>query len=286
MGSVHLAPTLRVLRDEIDARWPRRDRRSDGWLGDASHQARRSDHNPDSDDRSVNAVDVDVDGIDPLLVVRQAVAHPATQYVIYNRTIWSRTRGFRAARYTGSNPHDKHIHVSVGHQRALEDSRRPWGVAAATAVRLGDRVLRTGSRGGDVRELQTLVNGLGARLAVDGVFGPATTAWIRTFQSARKLTVDGVVGPRTVAALRHQVPPAPAQSARTAGSRTVRVGSSGGDVAFVQRFIGASRCGPATGQFSAGTEAGVRWYQGMRGLAVDGVVGTATWAAMGVRVTY
>ena len=101
---VHLAPTLRVLRDEIDTRWPRRDRRSDGWLGDASHQARHSDHNPDPDDRSVNAVDVDVDGIDPLLVVRQAVAHPATQYVIYNRMIWSRTRDFRAARYTGSNP--------------------------------------------------------------------------------------------------------------------------------------------------------------------------------------
>ncbi|MEV4843452.1 peptidoglycan-binding protein [Micromonospora matsumotoense] len=283
---VHLAPTLRVLRDEIDTRWPRRDRRSDGWLGDASHQARHSDHNPDPDDRSVNAVDVDVDGIDPLLVVRQAVAHPATQYVIYNRMIWSRTRDFRAARYTGSNPHDKHVHVSVSHQRALEDSRRPWGVAAATAARLGDRVLRAGSRGGDVRELQTLANGLGARLTVDGVFGPATTAWVRSFQSARDLTPDAVVGTRTVAALRRGVPPAPAHSGRAAGSRTVRVGRVGDDVAFVQRFIGVGRCGPVTGRFGPATESGVRWYQEMRGLAVDGVVGAATWAAMGVRVTY
>ena len=131
---VHLAPTLRVLRDEIDTRWPRRDRRSDGWLGDASHQARHSDHNPDPDDRSVNAVDVDVDGIDPLLVVPQAVANPATQYVIYNRTIWSRNRDFRAARYTRIEPaRQTRSMSSVSHQRALEDSRWPLGVVAATA---------------------------------------------------------------------------------------------------------------------------------------------------------
>ncbi|MBM0257347.1 peptidoglycan-binding protein [Micromonospora sp. 4G55] len=55
-------------------------------------------------------------------------------------------------------------------------------------------------------------------------------------------------------------------------------------MAFVQRFVGAKRCGPANGAFDAKTEAGVRWYQGMRGLTVDGVVGPATWAAMGVRV--
>ncbi|MGN9806554.1 peptidoglycan-binding domain-containing protein [Micromonospora sp. L32] len=290
---VHLAPALRVLREEIDTRWPQRDRKSDGWLGDASHQARRSDHNPDSDDQSVNAVDVDVDGIDPLLVVRQAVSHPSTQYVIYDRKIWSRTRSFRPARYTGPNPHDKHLHVSVSHQRSLEDSRQAWGIATATTARLGDRVLRAGCRGGDVRELQAVANRLGARLTADGVFGPAVAAWVRSFQTARKLDADGVVGPRTVAALRAAVKPAPSvPSGRPAtpvsggrpGSRTLRRGSKGGDVAFVQRFVGTKRCGPASGAFDARTEAGVRWYQGMRGLTVDGVVGPATWAAMGVRV--
>ncbi|MEH0844224.1 peptidoglycan-binding protein [Micromonospora sp. CPCC 205711] len=289
---VHLAPALRVLREEIDTRWPHRDHTSDGWLGDAGHQARRSDHNPDNDDQSVNAVDVDIDGIDPLLVVRQCVAHPATQYVIYNRVIWSRSRSFRPARYTGPNPHDKHLHVSVSHQRALEDSRQPWGIATAPAVRLGDRVLRDGSRGGDVRELQTLANALDARLSVDGAFGAATAAWVRTFQTARRLTADGVVGPRTVAALRAAGRPTPAGPgpqpvpAHAPGSRLLRVGATGVDVAFVQRFVGATRCGPANGRFDATTESGVRWYQGMRGLAVDGVVGRATWAAMGVRVGF
>jgi peptidoglycan hydrolase-like protein with peptidoglycan-binding domain len=57
----------------------------------------------------------------------------------------------------------------------------------------------------------------------------------------------------------------------------------GQDVAFVQRFIGAKLAGPDDGIFGPRTEAAVRWYQRMRGLAVDGLVGPATWAAMGRR---
>ncbi|SBT40353.1 peptidoglycan-binding domain-containing protein [Micromonospora auratinigra] len=287
--SAHLAPTLRVLRDEINIRWPHRDHTSDGWIGDASHQARHSDHNPDSDDSSVNALDVDVDGIDPLLVVRHCITHPSCQYVIWNRTIWSRSRGFAAARYTGPNPHTEHLHVSVSHDRALEDSRRAWGIATATATRLGDRVLRDGCRGSDVRELQTLANRLGAKLTVDGAFGARTRTWVCAFQQARKLTVDGVVGPATVTAIRKATAPPPAgpqpQPARTPGCRTLRRGSTGADVAFVRRFIGR-RCGGPGSAFDADTEAGVRWYQAMRGITADGVVGPLTWKQMGVRVTY
>ncbi|WP_328345624.1 peptidoglycan-binding domain-containing protein [Micromonospora sp. NBC_00421] len=287
LAAYHLAPTLRLLRDEVDRRWPHRDRASDGWIGDAAHQAGTSDHNPDADDRSVNALDIDRDGIDPVLVIRKCIAHPSTQYVIFDRTIWSRSRGFAPARYTGSNPHDKHLHVSVSHQRALERSDRSWGIVAAPVPKLGDRVLRRGDRGGDVRELQATANRLGAALAVDGDFGAATEAWVRTFQQSRKLAVDGVVGLFTVAALRAATtPPAPTPPGRKPGSRTLRRGTSGDDVAFVQRFVGERRCGRATGDFDARTESGVRWYQGLRGIPVDGVVGPRTWREMQVTVGY
>lgn len=283
---VHLAPTLRVLREEINTRWPHRDKTSDGWIGDAAHQARKSDHNPDDDDRSVNAADFDIDGMDPLLVVRHCIEHPSTQYVIFNRTIWSRTRGFRPARYTGSNPHTKHLHVSVSHSRALEDSRQPWGIATATVSKLGDRVLRVGCKGSDVRELQSLATRLGARLSADGLFGPKTAAWVRSFQQSNRLDVDGVVGAMTLAALRKATnPPAP-QQGRAPGCRTLRKGSAGEDVAYVKRFIGRPRCGPPGIQFDARTDSGVRWYQRMRGLTDDGIVGRLTWAEMGVRITY
>ncbi len=39
------------------------------------------------------------------------------------------------------------------------------------------------------------------KVATDGIFGPATEAAVRSFQSQRHLAVDGIVGPKTWAAL-------------------------------------------------------------------------------------
>lgn len=87
-------------------------------------------------------------------------------------------------------------------------------------------------------------------------------------------------------------PPAPASSPAPVLSGTDLPGTRqlsltnphmrGVDVGFVQKFIGAARCGPADGDFGEHTKAGVVWYQHMRGLAADGIVGPATWAQMGV----
>jgi hypothetical protein len=59
-------------------------------------------------------------------------------------------------------------------------------------------VLRRGSSGESVRCLQeTLNNWGGAKLTVDGVFGPVTEAAVIRFQKAHGLVVDGVVGNQT-----------------------------------------------------------------------------------------
>jgi hypothetical protein len=58
---------------------------------------------------------------------------------------------------------------------------------------------------------------------------------------------------------------------------------SGEDVAYAQRYIGAKKAGPANGRAGARFRAAVRWYQDMRGLKADGVVGGKTWAAMGIK---
>jgi hypothetical protein len=58
-------------------------------------------------------------------------------------------------------------------------------------------VLRLGSRGTDVAELQSRLNQLAEDLLVDGDFGIATQAAVIDFQSRNDLEPDGIVGKRT-----------------------------------------------------------------------------------------
>lgn len=55
-------------------------------------------------------------------------------------------------------------------------------------------VLRLGSAGKPVEELQLLLNVVGASLNPDGKFGPLTDAAVKSFQASKGLNVDGVVG--------------------------------------------------------------------------------------------
>ena len=113
------------------------------------------------------------------------------------------------------------------------------------------------------------------RGAIDGIFGPETRAAVRRFQRSKGLVVDGVPGRQTIGALgkfaRHRL-----------GSRLVRRGLRGWDVAGVQYLL--ARCelpvGGVDGVFGDRTDTAVRRYQHRARLAVDGVVGTATIAAL------
>lgn len=126
MTADRLSPALAVLRAELNAAHPHRDRSSDGWIGDAAHRNRASDHNPD-EDGSVNALDIDRDGIAVARLLDVARDDGRTSYVIYSGLIYSRANGFKPSKYTGANPHNHHVHVSIRHGRQVEDDTRPWG---------------------------------------------------------------------------------------------------------------------------------------------------------------
>jgi chitosanase len=64
------------------------------------------------------------------------------------------------------------------------------------------RLARPPLRGDDVRALQMALNQAGFANAPDGVFGPATDALLKRFQSGRGLAADGVAGARTRSALK------------------------------------------------------------------------------------
>lgn len=199
MPSPYLAPSLARFRTSINTRWPNRDKSSDGWIGDAAHQSRTSDHNP-APSGVVRALDIDRDGIHVPTVMASALLHPSVRYVIHNRKIYHVDKKFKPATYTGSNPHTGHIHTSIQHTKAAEADKTDWRPVASPFTW---PLLKAGMTGANVRQLQAYLNGHGYSLALDADFGPATDSAVRAFQ--RKHTpddVDGVVGPRTSAALR------------------------------------------------------------------------------------
>lgn len=64
-----------------------------------------------------------------------------------------------------------------------------------------DGMLRMGSQGRAVRELQQLLVRAGYSLNIDADFGPSTKKALKAFQTEKGLTVDGVAGPETMEAL-------------------------------------------------------------------------------------
>lgn len=114
-----LHPFLVKLRDQINARWPKRSKASDGWVGDLAHKGRKSDHNPD-EYGFVNAIDITNDpagGCDggALAEALRLSRDPRIKYVIFNKRIFNSTvQPWIWRPYNGTNPHSKHVHISVG----------------------------------------------------------------------------------------------------------------------------------------------------------------------------
>jgi peptidoglycan hydrolase-like protein with peptidoglycan-binding domain len=64
---------------------------------------------------------------------------------------------------------------------------------AQARAKLGDRLLRIGSHGHDVRALQSALTRLGHSTTADGHFGPATRRSVRRYERAEHLRRDGRV---------------------------------------------------------------------------------------------
>jgi hypothetical protein len=76
--------------------------------------------------------------------------------------------------------------------------------ASASAV-FGDRPLREGSRGHDVRVLQDFLTRVGLKTTVDGMYGPATARRVRSWERRSSVRVNGRVSRPDARVLRSQV---------------------------------------------------------------------------------
>lgn len=208
-----VAGSLDQLLAQLDELAPERSRVVDGAIGDEDHQNRKSDHNPWlrlAGQHYVTARDftddprggLDCDALTAALVRGR---DQRVKYMIWDSRIMSGGEGrdpWKWRTYRGPNPHASHLHLSVVPDlRSL--TRIPWLLPGLTAT-VGAAVLRRGSRGFEVAELQRVLAAWypSLRLAVDGIFGPATEAAVRACQQHTPgLAVDGIAGPHTLAAL-------------------------------------------------------------------------------------
>jgi peptidoglycan hydrolase-like protein with peptidoglycan-binding domain len=217
----HVAPSLALLRSEVNARWPGRDRSSDGAIGDTRHQGSTNSHNPVGGRGgpafgtrgAVHAIDITARGIDVDAVLSAVIGDPRVWYVIHDGSIWSRTFGWARQAHRG-DPHTTHIHINLredsqGAAVAAEMDTSAWlgtsrgagrGASTGTSGPLGlAPVLSTAQT---IRLQKALIaNGFRIPSGPTGWYGPETTKAVRAFQRAqgwRGSGADGIAGPVTL----------------------------------------------------------------------------------------
>lgn len=195
------ARSITTLQAELNAAYPNRTR-PDWLIGDAAHAGSASDHNPNSAG-VVCAVDVRGTDMGQILWDHIRTQRPApVKYMIFRGRIMSATTSPWVSRvYNGSNPHNDHIHISVGRgpdgrstRPDLYDSTAPWGISSGGTAAGGDDEmlgLRRGDSGQAVRSLQVYLRDCGhppANSLVngewDGKYGPATAAAVLAVRRA------------------------------------------------------------------------------------------------------
>ncbi|HVM21131.1 MAG TPA: N-acetylmuramoyl-L-alanine amidase [Egibacteraceae bacterium] len=140
------------------------------------------------------------------------------------------------------------------------------------------RLIRRGDTGPAVVDVQQrLRRSIGDTVTVDGEFGDQTYALVRRFQRERNLPADGIVGPETWRAL--------VESGYTLGTRLLwhsRRMMRGDDVRELQHRLNqlGFDAGAEDGIFGPLARAAVEEFQRNTGLAVDGIAGPATIAAL------
>jgi len=117
------AAAVALLR-QATAIAPKRMKASDGLLPSVAHQKA----NPTSDHNTGLAVDLTHDpknGVDCAVIFEKLKEDERVQYLIFNKKIWNRKYAKSGNRpYRGSNPHVKHLHISIRPDKS--DDTSPW----------------------------------------------------------------------------------------------------------------------------------------------------------------
>lgn len=149
----YVVPAVKAMFRDANRIAPNRKKSSDGTIGDTSHQARPSDHNPDKNSNppgAVRAGDITHDpagGFDVHKRIREAVKRRDRRgkYWITNGKIISYYSvggypPYAERPYSGSNAHRLHGHTSVRAEYQNDDSPW-WGEEEDELAGLGEQIL-------------------------------------------------------------------------------------------------------------------------------------------------
>jgi peptidoglycan hydrolase-like protein with peptidoglycan-binding domain len=145
------------------------------------------------------------------------------------------------------------------------------GKSSSSKSSSASSVLKLGSRGTAVKNLQSSLNKNGYKLSADGIFGKKTVTAVKDYQTKNGLKADGIAGPMTLGSL---------------NPATVKLGSTGAQVKLVQTTLNAKGYKVSVdGVFGKKTLAAVKSFQTKNGLKADGIVGPATHAKLKAKTT-
>lgn len=211
--SWRVAKSISVLLEEVNQAAPNRSKTSDGTIGDADHQTRTSDHNPwvpPPNGGVVTAVDITHDPKNGCDAHRHLAEHlrglgldgdRRVKYVISNRRIASSRQNWAWRKYTGSNPHTNHIHLSVS--STYYDDTNPWGISSGQSEEDDVFVVKYGDEGPRVERVQKILQAAGEKIGynnllqahgIDGHYGDETRNGVNRFARMAGLKEEGNVG--------------------------------------------------------------------------------------------
>ena len=162
-------------------------------------------------------------------------------------------------------------------------------------------VLKSGSKGSDVKRLQQRLKDLGYYTgSVDGTYGTGTASAVKDFQRAHSLTADGIAGKATQEAVysAQAKKKTTTSSGGSSGSSSsggssgsssnsytngktdiyLKLGSSGAQVKILQNrlIVLGYLSGTADGEFAETTQAAVIAFQERNSIYADGIAGPTT----------
>lgn len=217
-----------TLRDQVNKKWPSRDKASDGWIGDAAHAAREgwgtngkgSYHNPDPNG-IVHAIDLDEDFLGKgkgektakefaeqlATYCREGKDGGRIAHIVYEDKVASGTANnwhFRGSGYG----HKQHIHISFTNKANNDGSKFMLPILSSDTdnkpkppVKPDNKIpaypgrskLTYNQRSADVKTMQSqlIKKGFAIQNGATGFYGDQTVAAVKKFYSSMGKTKDG-----------------------------------------------------------------------------------------------